>query len=416
MWVLTLLFLLLSLCLGWLLFLYLQVLWFIGAFRPARKPAFPAVWPRLSIMVPCYNEEDEILAKLDDLRALDYPADRLEVVFADGGSRDATVALLREAIREDEPYRVVECPLSGKINQINHVLPGLGGEIFVNTDVDARLQPDALKWLAAEFHTSPDAWVVGAYCRPRDAIPVEKHHWQAQNKGRFLESGAGTSSIVIAQCYAFRRGLLRAFPPDVIADDIYIAFLAAVQGYRAIYSAQAVAEETRGPQSIPEFLSHKLRKSHAYLRETLRFAYRLPEMKSLFKLLLLTRISQQLLLPWVAIFWVLVAAALLTLTRFDIVLIGAGFLLAMLILTRTIFQSMKLPEDGRFSWGTIAAGYILTNVILLVTALTYPFLHQDSSYARLGSSVSAGEGKRAGGRAAAQEKAEADEPLSRTRP
>lgn len=385
MWVLTLLYVLLSLCLGWMLFVHLQVLWFVGAFRTKKEPAFPSEWPRLSIVVPCFNEEREILDKLEDVRKLDYPLERMEVVFADGGSKDSTVELLRNAVGAEEPYRVVECPESGKINQINHVLPGLDGDIFINTDVDARLARDALKWIAAEFNTSPEAWVVGAYCRPDSGIPFELHHWQTHNKGRFLESDAGAASIVIAQCYAFRRGLLRAFPRDVIADDIYVAFLASTLGHRTIYSRKATAVETRGPRNVGEFLSHKLRKSHAYLRETLRFAYRLPEMTTLFKVMLLTQIGQQLLLPWVMIFWMLTAGALLTLYRLDLVILGVAFLIVLLFISRAIFQSVKLPDDQKYSIKVLLGGYLLANLILLTTALTYPFLHQDSSYARLAS-------------------------------
>jgi hypothetical protein len=141
--------------------------------------------------------------------------------------------------------------------------------------------------------------------------------------------------------------------------------------------------ETRGPQSVSEFLAHKLRKSNAFLRETLRFAYRLPDMSPLCKVMLLTRISQQLLLPWVMIFWLLVAAALLTLFRLDIVAYGAAFLLLLLLVSKAIFQSVRLPDEERYAPWTVVAGYVLTNVILLATALSYPFLKQDSSYSRL---------------------------------
>jgi len=403
---LTLLFVLLNLWLGWMLFMNLQVLWFVGAFRPRKDPVPPAEWPRISVIVPCYNEEGDIEAKLADIRNFDYPRDRMEVVFADGGSKDATVALLNKAIKEDEPFRVVQCPRGGKINQINHVLPSLEGEIIVNTDVDSRVAADALRWIAAEFNTSPEAWVVGACCRPADAIPIELHYWQTQNKGRFLESNAGASPIAIAQCYAYRKELLDAFPEDVVADDIYVALLASALGRRSIYSRKANAVETRGPKDTFEFLSHKLRKSNAFLRETLRFAYRLPEMKTLPKVMLLTRISQQLLLPWVMVFWALTAGALLTMSpfRLDLVLFGVIFQLILLVVSRTIFQSVKTDDEESYALGTIVTGYLLTNVILLTTALTYPYLQQDSSYSRLPSATRKAEEAAAGGTSAEPEK------------
>ncbi|MEW5719972.1 MAG: hypothetical protein AB1817_15190, partial [Chloroflexota bacterium] len=202
--------------------------------------------------------------------------------------------------------------------------------------------------------------------------------------GRLLESDAHTASIVIAQCYAFRRELLTAFPDDVIADDIYVAFLANTLGYRTIYSRHATAVETRTPQDISQFLPHKFRKSNAFLRESLRFLYRLPEMSPFCKMLLTTRVVQQLLLPWALIFWILIAGVLLTLFRFDVVIFGAAFLVMLLLLTNRVFAWTPLPESGqRYALGTVLLGYALTVAIMLTTGLSYPFFQQGSSYARL---------------------------------
>ena len=385
MWLLEFLFFAMTLLVGWTLFGYLLLIWFMGLFRRRETPVFPASWPMISVVVPCYNEEGQIIAKLEDIRGLDYPQDRLEVVFADGGSSDGTSELLTAAIGQDEPFRVVRCPRRGKVNQLNYVLPQLRGEVIVNTDADARLSPDALQWIAAEFATAPDAWVVGAYCCPADALEVEKYYWAAQNKGRFLESDARTSSIVIAQCYAFRRELLKAFPEDVVADDIYVAFLANTLGFRTVYSRHAMAVETRGPHSYAEFLPHKFRKSNAFLRESLRFLYRLPEMEPFCKMMFITRTAQQLLLPWALLLWILIAGVLLTLFRFDVVIFGAVFLVLLLMLTNLVFAWVKLPDGSRrYSIVTVVKGYILTNMIMLATGLSYPFFRQGSSYARLG--------------------------------
>ena len=74
MWILILLFGLATLVLAWTLFGYFLLVWFIGLFRPDRTPAFPERWPRLSLVVPIYNEAEQIGTKLENLRALDYPA------------------------------------------------------------------------------------------------------------------------------------------------------------------------------------------------------------------------------------------------------------------------------------------------------------------------------------------------------
>lgn len=388
MWLLIFLSILVSLVITWTMFGYFVFLFFLGLFRRDSRLKEPAQWPSFSIIIPCLNEADTIVRKLENVRALDYPRELLEVVFADGGSEDGTVALLREALDEDEPVRVVECPRRGKIAQLNHVLPQLKGEIVVNTDVDALMCSDALRQMAREFEDNPRMGVVGAYCSPDDTLPIEFYHWDSQNKSRLLETDARSSSIVVAPCYAFRRELLDRFPDDVVADDIFIAFHAHALHYRVVYSRHARAIETRSAQGMEEFIPHKFRKSNAFLRETLRFLYLLPEMGPMCRMMLLTRIMQQLLLPWLLLFWFLLAGSLLTLFRWDIVCINTAGIVISFFLTSKIFRLTRIPEMGhcenRKSLALAIEGFCVTIMIMLVTGLTYPFVRQGSVYKRLG--------------------------------
>jgi cellulose synthase/poly-beta-1,6-N-acetylglucosamine synthase-like glycosyltransferase len=388
MWILIFLFGLATAVLGWTLFGYFLTFWFIGLFRRDTRPAFPTQWPFLSVVVPCLDEVERIRAKIDNLREAEYPRDRLELVFVDGGSTDGTVEEIRNAASRGVALRLVEAPVRGKILQINAVLPSLQGEIVVATDVDAQLRPDALQWLAAELASSPGTGLVGAYCRPPDdSYAVDRYYWDAQNRGRFLESRAFSSSIVVAPCYAFRRDLLRAFPEDVVADDVYVAFLCNTLGRRTAYSRLARAVELRSPSTLTEFLPHKFRKSNAFLIESLRFLYRVPHMSAPWRIAFLTRIAQQLFIPPALASWLLLAASLVTLAepRFDVVGMAVAGLLALLGLTSYAFRSVELPDDGkaRHSLVTAAKGWLLTTLLLAATGLTYPFYRQDSAYARL---------------------------------
>ena len=395
MWILILLFGLATMVLAWTLFAYFLLIWFVGLFRPQEKPTFPEEWPRLSIVVPTYNEIEQISQKLANLRALDYPRELLEVVFVDGGSNDGTVEWLEEELVEEFGCRVERSPLGGKIQQLNHVLPSLRGEIVVNTDADALLETDAARWLAAEFASQPEVWLVGAYCRPTDtAYRIDRYYWDAQNKARFMEARAATASIVVAPCYAFRRELLDQFPDDVVADDIYIAFVCHLAGKGTIYSRYARAVELRNPHNLSEFLPHKFRKANAFLRECLRFLYRLPEMSGYCRMMLVTRISQQLFFPWALAWWLLLAGSLLTLypdPRADVVIMATLGLFILFAFTSRAYRSVKLPEEHppQHSLVTVIKGWVLTTLILLTTGLSYPFYRQNSTYARL--SASSGE-------------------------
>ena len=115
MWLLEFFFFLVTILAGWTLFGYFILVKFIGLFQKRPETVLPEQYPFLSIVIPCYNEDDRILAKLANTRSLDYPRDRLEVVFADGGSTDGTADQVAGALQADEPYRVVRCQGGGKI-------------------------------------------------------------------------------------------------------------------------------------------------------------------------------------------------------------------------------------------------------------------------------------------------------------
>ncbi len=386
MWILTSFFAATTVLMMWLCAVYFVSLCFLSFFRKRSVPPLPDEYPMLSVIVPCYNEAAFILQKLENLRSCRYPRDRLEIVFVDGGSTDGTVDRLNRAISSDPSVRLVCSAQKGKINQLNLALPTLRGDYVVNTDADAMLRPDALMQIAAEFAFDPRAWVVGAYSYSSSAIWRDLCFWDSQNRGRLIESDAYSSSIVIATCYAFRRELLSSFPEDVLADDVYVAFLANSLGHRVVYSRQAIVEELRGPTCISDFLSHKFRKNNAFLRESLRFLYRLPEMDGFRKMMMLTRIGQQLLLPWAAGLWSILALTMLTLGRLDLMSVAAASIALVIMITNRAFHSVEVPRGTTKRFGPYKHGVVFldTMFVLFAAALSYPFFRQGCSYSRLG--------------------------------
>ncbi|HUT35922.1 MAG TPA: glycosyltransferase [Planctomycetota bacterium] len=386
MWVLIFLFGLSCVVIGWTCFGYYICLRFQTLLRPrAAAPVDCEDLPFVSVVVPCYNERDQIVAKYINLREQDYPKERLEIVFADGGSTDGTPELLAAQAKDDPAVRVVSCPQKGKIYQLNHVLPQLRGSIVVNTDVDGQMELDTVSALVREFYRDERVAVVGAYTYPAKPLEVDRCYWAGQNRGRLLESDVCATSIVIAVCYAFRRDLFAAFPADVVADDIYVAFEANTRGLRSVYCREAVVSEVRGPSTLEQFFAHKFRKSNAYLREALRFLYRVPDMPKGWKVIYCTKLAQLLLLPWAGVWLLMLGASLLTLGRYDVVLIGLAFLVLLLILTSATFRRIPLPEGGEDAdFLTMLVTYVYSSLLLLATGLSYPFYRQTSSYAKVG--------------------------------
>src|SRR5271163_5285146 len=73
---------------------YPILLWGLQALlRSAPRPQ--PVEPSVSLLVAAYNEAAVIGEKIRNSQALDYPADKLEIVVASDGSKDATAEIVR---------------------------------------------------------------------------------------------------------------------------------------------------------------------------------------------------------------------------------------------------------------------------------------------------------------------------------
>ncbi|MBI3210153.1 MAG: glycosyltransferase [Candidatus Solibacter usitatus] len=65
-------------------------LWSRVASRPVRRAPYE---PQVTLLVPAYNEAAWVEAKIRNTRELDYPAEKLELLIASDGSKDATAEI-----------------------------------------------------------------------------------------------------------------------------------------------------------------------------------------------------------------------------------------------------------------------------------------------------------------------------------
>ena len=365
---------------------YLLTIYIFSIFSSNEKSiTLPNKYPTISIIIPCYNEEALVSQKLQNLREIDYPTEKITIWFLDGCSNDMTVNKLESEAHE--PYiKIVKTGCKGKINQINHILPKIDAEIIVSTDMDAILARDTLIKIVKEFESDPFVYVVGANVTPKDAFYLEELYWEAQNVSRILESNVYSSSIVIAPCYAYRKDLLDRFPDDCVADDIYVSYLANVKNFKTKYSESAIVYETRVPKDLKTFLNHKFRKANAFIIEALRFIYLLPYMRNRWKMIFLTKMLQVVFLPWILAFFISYSFYLFVIA-FDLLKIGCitflfmfiSFEICHLIINRLKGQHKikKIVRNKTF------AIFLFSNLILFAAGLSYPFFKQKSTYSKI---------------------------------
>ncbi|AXK38630.1 poly-beta-1,6-N-acetyl-D-glucosamine synthase [Crenobacter cavernae] len=156
--------------------LFMAYLWMAGAlhyyFHYERKEppldALPELdYPPISILIPCFNEEDSVEETLRYALAVDYP--EFEVIAIDDGSSDATAGLLDEATRREPRLRVVHLAQNqGKAIALNTGCLLARHEHLVCIDGDALLEPNAPKWLVRQLIGSPRVGAVTGNPRIRN--------------------------------------------------------------------------------------------------------------------------------------------------------------------------------------------------------------------------------------------------------
>jgi cellulose synthase/poly-beta-1,6-N-acetylglucosamine synthase-like glycosyltransferase len=125
--------------------------------RPVHCAAGDEPLPGVTVIVPAYAEQDVIAARVTNLRRLDYPADRLELIVACDGSPDATAQLARQAGAD----LVLELPRGGKIRAQDAGVTQAKHEIVAFSDANASWEEDALRRLVAPFADPQVGYVCG---------------------------------------------------------------------------------------------------------------------------------------------------------------------------------------------------------------------------------------------------------------
>src|SRR3954470_22099438 len=122
-----------------------------AAVRPRRTRRSPACWtapPRVSIVIAARNEATRLPARIDNLMALYYPADRREIIVVSDGSTDDTLAVLG---RMKGRIQAVAAPAHGKAAALNVGCSLASGDVLVFADARQMFAPDALLALVAPF-------------------------------------------------------------------------------------------------------------------------------------------------------------------------------------------------------------------------------------------------------------------------
>jgi glycosyltransferase involved in cell wall biosynthesis len=213
--------------------------------KPVRKAD---IAPSVTLIVPAYNEETVIRRRVENLLALDYPSEQLEIVVSSDGSDDATDAI----VQEFEPrVQLRRRERAGKLPGLDRSVSETESEIVAFTDANTTWAPDALRKLVRNFADDDVAYVCGRLTlQSPDGANREGVYWRYELWLRGSESRLGSITGGNGSIYAIRRSDYGAAP---FGHDLSFPPLAVKRGRRAVYEPDAIAYEKPTPESTDEF-------------------------------------------------------------------------------------------------------------------------------------------------------------------
>ena len=230
-----------------------------------RKPASPTLpddrdLPELTLFIAAYNEEAVVDAKMRNCLELDYPPEKLHILWVTDGSDDDTVRRLSrwpQATVLHQPER------RGKTAALNRGMAHVTTPLTVFTDANTLLNREALKKIVQSF-TRPEVGCVAGEKRVQAgeegnaASGGEGLYWKYESALKGLDARLYSAAGAAGELFAIRSSLFEPMPDDTLLDDFVLSLRIVMQGYVIDYRADAYATEN-GSADMREEAKRKVR-------------------------------------------------------------------------------------------------------------------------------------------------------------
>ncbi|MGH3010149.1 MAG: glycosyltransferase family 2 protein [Gaiellaceae bacterium] len=234
--------------LAWAHVVYPLVAAVAARIRPHPVAKDDSYLPSVAVIVTAYNEEAAIEARIANLRALDYPAELLELVVTSDASTDRT-----EELAEAAGARVIRNPRGGKVAAQDAAVRATDAEVVAFSDANSTWNSLALRRLVRNLADPKVAYVCG---RLRLDAPggsnKEGLYWRYELVTRDSESRLGSITGGNGAIYALRRADYVEVDPR-FGHDLSLPYLMPQRGRRSVYEPEAVAHERPTPTNESEY-------------------------------------------------------------------------------------------------------------------------------------------------------------------
>ena len=217
-------------------------------------------FPDVTMMICAYNEEDIVDAKMENTRSLDYPKDKLHILWVTDGSDDSTNQLLskyKEVTIAFTPER------KGKMAALKHGMKEVSSEIVVMTDANTMINKEAIKVIVEKMRNPKVGCVSGekrvmARNNSQAAAEGEGMYWKYESFLKRMDSELYSAMGAAGELCVIRKQLFEEIPDDTLLDDFVLSMRIVERGFTIAYTSDAYAMEY-GSADIKEESKRKRR-------------------------------------------------------------------------------------------------------------------------------------------------------------
>ncbi|MDE3212249.1 MAG: glycosyltransferase family 2 protein [Bacteroidota bacterium] len=241
-------------------------------FRPRpQTPRDPDYVPEVTLFIAAYNEKDWVAQKMHNTRSLNYPKNKLRVMWVTDGSDDGTPELLAhypEATVLHLPER------NGKIGAMNRGMKYVHSRLVVFSDANTMLSTDSIQRIVDQFR-DPGVGCVSGEKRIQQkesdtaAASGEGLYWKYESTLKKWDAELYSVVGAAGELFALRTELFREVESDTLLDDFIISLRIAQMGYRIQYDPEAYAMESSS-LNVKEELKRKIRISAGGIQSVVR--------------------------------------------------------------------------------------------------------------------------------------------------
>jgi biofilm PGA synthesis N-glycosyltransferase PgaC len=200
----------------------------------------------VTLIITACNEEQILEQKINNTLAINYPNDKLKIIFVTDGSSDNSMELIRQypsiILMHQQERR-------GKFAAIKRAMQRVDTPVVIFSDANTMLNKESIEHIASHYRDSKVGGVAG-----EKKILLNHHisavgeaeglYWQYESFMKKLDSGFNTVLGAAGELFSIRTELFREYDDSLILDDFVISMQVCMQGYKIAYEPGAFATES----------------------------------------------------------------------------------------------------------------------------------------------------------------------------